>query len=509
MPQSYIKRILDARVYDVARETPIDEALLMSRRLGNRVWLKREDLQPIFSFKLRGAYNKMSRLSPEQLAAGVVAASAGNHAQGVAMAAQKLNVKATIVMPRTTPQIKVDAVRNRGARVVLHGDSFDEASVYARKLVEEKAMTYVHPFDDPDVIAGQGTIGMEIVRQHQQPLDALFVPVGGGGLLAGVAAYVRYVWPDTRIIGVEPEDAACLQLALQKGRRATLSEVGLFADGCAVAQIGKETFRVIRNTVDEVITITTDEMCAAIKDIFEDTRSIAEPAGALALAGLKKYVERTGVSGKHLLAIVSGANTNFDRLRYISERTETGEHREAVISVTLPEQPGSFRAFCSALGRRNITEFNYRYADTGSAQVFVGLSVVPGGEDLAELLADLGERGYVTEDMTNNEVAKLHIRYMVGGHAPAVVDNERVYRVEFPERPGALLGFLSGLGQRWNISMFHYRNHGAAYGRILVGVQLPKSERRAFEQILDQINFPYWEETDNRAYQLYLGNRKE
>jgi len=509
MPQSYIKRILDARVYDVARETPIDEALLMSRRLDNRVWLKREDLQPVFSFKLRGAYNKMSRLSPEQLAAGVVAASAGNHAQGVAMAAQKLNVKATIVMPRTTPQIKVDAVRNRGARVVLHGDSFDEASVYARKLVDEKAMTYVHPFDDPDVIAGQGTIGMEIVRQHQQPLDALFVPVGGGGLLAGVAAYVSYVWPDTRIIAVEPEDAACLQLAMQKGRRATLSEVGLFADGCAVAQIGKETFRVIRDTVDEVITISTDEMCAAIKDIFEDTRSIAEPAGALALAGLKKYVERTGVKGKHLLAIVSGANTNFDRLRYISERTETGEHREAIISVTLPEQPGSFRAFCSALGRRNITEFNYRYADTGSAQVFVGLSVVPGGEDLAELLADLGERGYVTEDMTNNEVAKLHIRYMVGGHAPAVVNNERVYRVEFPERPGALLGFLSGLGQRWNISMFHYRNHGAAYGRILVGVQLPKSERRAFEQILDQINFPYWEETDNRAYQLYLGNRKE
>ena len=509
MPQSYIKRILDARVYDVARETPIDEALLMSRRLDNRVWLKREDLQPVFSFKLRGAYNKMSRLSPEQLAAGVVAASAGNHAQGVAMAAQKLNVKATIVMPRTTPQIKVDAVRNRGARVVLHGDSFDEASVYARKLVDEKAMTYVHPFDDPDVIAGQGTIGMEIVRQHQQPLDALFVPVGGGGLLAGVAAYVSYVWPDTRIIAVEPEDAACLQLAMQKGRRATLSEVGLFADGCAVAQIGKETFRVIRDTVDEVITISTDEMCAAIKDIFEDTRSIAEPAGALALAGLKKYVERSGVKGKHLLAIVSGANTNFDRLRYISERTETGEHREAIISVTLPEQPGSFRAFCSALGRRNITEFNYRYADTGSAQVFVGLSVVPGGEDLAELLADLGERGYVTEDMTNNEVAKLHIRYMVGGHAPAVVNNERVYRVEFPERPGALLGFLSGLGQRWNISMFHYRNHGAAYGRILVGVQLPKSERRAFEQILDQINFPYWEETDNRAYQLYLGNRKE
>lgn len=509
MPQSYIKRILDARVYDVARETPIHEAALMSRRLDNHVWLKREDLQPIFSFKLRGAYNKMSRLSPEQLAGGVVAASAGNHAQGVAMAAQKLNVKATIVMPRTTPQIKVDAVRNRGARVVLHGDSFEEAAAHARKLVEEKAMTYVHPFDDPDVIAGQGTIGMEIVRQHQQPLDALFVPVGGGGLLAGVAAYVRYVWPQTRIVGVEPEDAACLKLALEKGRRATLPQVGLFAEGCAVAQIGKETFRVIRDTVDEVITISTDEMCAAIKDIFEDTRSIAEPAGALALAGLKKYVERTGVEGQHLLAVVSGANTNFDRLRYISERTETGEHREAVISVTLPEKAGSFRTFCGVLGRRNITEFNYRYADADSAQVFVGLSVVPGGDDLAELLADLSQRGYVTEDLTNNEVAKLHIRYMVGGHAPAAVNNERVYRVEFPERPGALLGFLSGLGQRWNISMFHYRNHGAAYGRILVGVQLPKKERRAFERILDEIRFPYWEETDNRAYQLYLGKRAE
>ena len=507
MPESYIKRILDARVYDVARETPIHEAALLSRRLGNQVWLKREDLQPVFSFKLRGAYNKMSRLSPEQLAAGVVAASAGNHAQGVAMAAQHLNVKATIVMPRPTPQIKVEAVRNRGARVVLHGDTFEEAAEQARKLVEDKGMTYVHPFDDRDVIAGQGTIGMEIVRQHQQPLDALFVPVGGGGLLAGVAAYVSYVWPQTRIIGVEPEDAACLQLALQKGRRATLPEVGLFAEGCAVAQIGRETFRVIRDTVDEVITISTDEMCAAIKDIFEDTRSIAEPAGALALAGLKKYTERSGVRDQHLLAIVSGANTNFDRLRYISERTETGEHREAVISVTLPERAGAFRTFCSALGRRNITEFNYRYASAQSAQVFVGLSVVPGGEDLAGLLADLKERGYVAEDLTDNEVAKLHIRYMVGGHAPAEVTDERVYRVEFPERPGALLRFLSGLGQGWNISMFHYRNHGAAYGRILVGVQVPKNQRRAFEAVLDELKFPYWEETDNRAYQLYLANQ--
>jgi threonine dehydratase len=509
MPKSYIRRILDARVYDVARETPIHEATLMSRRLDNNVSLKREDLQPVFSFKLRGAYCKMSRLSEEQRKQGVVAASAGNHAQGVAMAAQKLQMKATIVMPRTTPQIKVNAVRARGARVLLHGDSFEEAAVHARILEKDKGLIFVHPFDDPDVIAGQGTIGMEIVRQHQRPLDALFVPVGGGGLLAGVAAYVKYVWPQTRLIGVEPEDAACLQLALSRGRRDTLAEVGLFADGCAVAQVGKEPFRIIRKTVAEVITVSTDEMCAAIKDIFEDTRSIAEPAGALALAGLKKYVERTGVRGQDLLAIVSGANTNFDRLRYISERTEVGEQREALISVTVPERPGSFRQFCSALGRRNITEFNYRYASAQSAQVFVGFTVLPGGEDLAGLLADLQQRGYSTEDMTDNEVAKLHIRHMVGGHASGELREERVYRVEFPERPGALLKFLSGLGQRWNISMFHYRNHGAAYGRILVGVQVAKSERRAFERVLDKINFRYSDETENRAYQLYLGKKSK
>jgi threonine dehydratase len=507
MPQSYVKRILDARVYDVARETPLQEANLMSRRLDNRVWLKREDLQPVFSFKLRGAYCKMSRLSEEQLRRGVIAASAGNHAQGVAMAAQKLRVKATIVMPRTTPLIKVDAVRGLGAKVILHGDSYDEAAAHAHELLHAQKLTYVHPFDDPDVIAGQGTVGMEIVRQHQRPLDALFVPVGGGGLLAGVAAYVSYVWPGTRLIGVEPEDAACLQLALNRGRRATLAEVGLFADGCAVAQVGKEPFRIIRKTVAEVITASTDEMCAAIKDIFEDTRSIAEPAGALALAGLKKYVQRTGVQGQDLLAIVSGANTNFDRLRYISERTEIGEQREAVISVTVPERPGSFKNFCSALGRRNITEFNYRYADEQSAQVFVGLAVIPGGADLAALLAGLRERGYTTEDLTDNEVAKLHIRHMVGGHAPVQLRDERVYRVEFPERPGALLTFLTGLGQRWNISMFHYRNHGAAYGRILIGIQVPDPERRQLEQVLDSINYRYWDETDNRAYRLYLGGR--
>ncbi len=504
MPQSYIKRILDARVYEVARETPIHEAALMSRRLDNRVWLKREDLQSVFSFKLRGAYCKMSRLSAEELARGVVAASAGNHAQGVAVAAQTLNVKAIIVMPRTTPLIKVDAVRRRGARVILQGDSFEDAAKHAQALMHKHGLTFVHPFDDPDVIAGQGTVGMEIVRQRPRPLDALFVPVGGGGLIAGVAAYVNYVWPQTRIVAVEPEDAACLKLALSRGRRDKLTEVGLFADGCAVAQIGREPFRLIRDTVAEVITVSTDEMCAAIKDIFEDTRSIAEPAGALALAGMKKYVETTGVSGQDLLAIVSGANSNFDRLRYISERTEIGEQREAVICVTVPETPGSFRQFCRALGRRNITEFNYRYADAASARVFVGLSVVPGGDDLAGLLTELRQDGYATEDLTHNEVAKLHIRYMVGGHAPPDLCDERVYRVEFPERPGALLKFLTGLGRRWNISMFHYRNHGAAYGRILLGVQIPGPEQAAFEALLDRNNFRYWEETDNRAYQLYL-----
>jgi len=505
MPESYIKRILDARVYDVARETPVDEARLLSERFGNRILLKREDLQPVFSFKLRGAYNKMHCLTPQQRERGVIAASAGNHAQGLAMAAQRMGVPATIVMPRTTPSIKVNAVRSRGAQVVLHGDSFDEAARQAQELVEEKQLTYVPPFDDPDIIAGQGTVALEISRQHQEPLDAVFVPVGGGGLLAGMAAYLRFVWPDTKIIGVEPEDAACLKAALEKGRRVTLKEVGLFADGCAVAQVGKETFRVIRDTVDEVITASTDEMCAAIKDIFEDTRGIAEPAGALALAGLKKYVEREGIQGQQLLAVLSGANTNFDRLRYISERTEIGEQREAIISVTIPEKPGAFRRFCSALGRRNITEFNYRYSSARDARVFVGVTVEPGGRDLDELIARLEDKGYTCEDLTDNEMAKLHIRYMVGGRAPVGVGCERVYRVEFPERPGALLKFLSGLGQRWNISLFHYRNHGAAYGRILVGMQVVKGQERAVREQLEGIGFRFWDETENAAYRTYLG----
>ena len=479
----------------------------MSRRLDNAVLLKREDLQAVFSFKLRGAYNKMQHLSEEQLSKGVIAASAGNHAQGVALAALKMGVKATIVMPVTTPQIKVDAVRSRGAKVVLHGDAFDQAALHAEKLVADKGLVYIHPYDDPDVIAGQGTIGMEILRQHNGPLDAIFVPVGGGGLLAGIAAYVKYVRPDIKIIGVEPDDAACLKAAMDNGRRVTLPNVGIFADGVAVAQIGKETFRVVRDLVDDVITASSDEICAAIKDIFDDTRSIAEPAGALALAGLKKYVQQTGVKGQTLLAIDSGANTNFDRLRYISERTEVGEQREAILSVTIPEKPGSFKAFCGLLERRNITEFNYRFGDSDQAQIFVGVQVAEGGEDRQKLIGGLEKHDYPVLDLTENEMAKLHIRHMVGGPASAEVKEELVYRFEFPERPGALLKFLNKLGQRWNISLFHYRNHGAAYGRILVGLQASKDQRGLVEEFLSQLQYTFTEETDNPAYRLFLSGQ--
>jgi threonine dehydratase len=504
MPNSYIKKILSARVYDVAIETPIDPAPLLSKRFNNHILLKREDLQPVFSFKIRGAYNKMAHLSADELAKGVITASAGNHAQGLAFSALKLGVKATIVMPKTTPQIKVDAVRSRGAKVILHGDTYDEAAQHAQKLVAEKGSVYVHPYDDPYVIAGQGTIGMEIVRQHSGPIDAVFVPVGGGGLLAGVAAYLKYVRPEIKVIGVEPEDAACLKAAMDKGRRVTLPQVGIFADGVAVAQIGKETFRVIRETVDEVITATTDEMCAAIKDIFDDTRSIAEPAGALALAGLKKYIEQNGVEGQTLVAIESGANTNFDRLRYISERTEIGEKREAILSVTIPERPGSFKTFCSLLGKRNITEFNYRYGSHSEAQIFVGIQVSSEGADRADLITELSDKGYPVLDLTENEMATLHIRHMVGGHAPAEITQELLYRFQFPERPGALLGFLNKLGQQWNISMFHYRNHGSAYGRVLVGLQASEADRKTLTGFLKQLQYPFTEETDNPAYHLFL-----
>lgn len=503
MPHTYIKRILNARVYDVAQETPLDPMRFLSARIQNRVLLKREDLQPVFSFKLRGAYNKMCHLPQEALDRGVVAASAGNHAQGLALSAARMGVKATIVMPRTTPAIKVDAVKARGAKVILHGDTYDEASAYAKNLVKEKGMTYVHPYDDPDVIAGQGTIGMEILRQHPDALHAVFVPVGGGGLCAGVAAYIKYVRPEVKVFAVEAEDSACLAAAMKKKKRVTLPQVGLFADGTAVAQIGEETFRVLRKTIDGVITVSTDEICAAIKDIFDDTRSIAEPSGALALAGLKKYVGENSLRDENLVAIDSGANINFDRLRYISERTEIGEKREAVIAVTIPEKPGSFKAFCHAIGKRNITEFNYRYADQQKAHIFVGVQVAAGDKDRTALVRELDSKGYLALDMTDNEIAKLHIRHLVGGRAPTVSD-ERVFRFEFPERPGALMHFLNGLGQRWNISLFHYRNHGAAEGRVLAGLQVPVEEYAQLERYLDELNYPWVEETANPAYQLFL-----
>lgn len=503
MPDSYIKRILNARIYDLAIETPLDPAPLLSQRTGNTVLLKREDLQPVFSFKIRGAYNKLLQLGEDERERGVVAASAGNHAQGLAMGAKHLGIKATIVMPRTTPQIKVDAVRGRGAKVVLHGDSYDEASAHAQELVEQRGLTYIHPFDDPDVIAGQGTVAMEILRQYPGHIDAIFVAVGGGGLCAGIAAYVKYVRPDVKVFAVESDESTCLKAALEKKRRVTLPQVGIFADGVAVAQIGKETYRVLKSTLDGVITVSTDEICAGIKDIFEDTRSIAEPAGAVSVAGMKKYVEENDCVGQTFVAIDSGANINFDRLRYISERTEIGEQREAILAVTIPERPGAYKEFCRALGRRNITEFNYRYADTESARIFVGVQVGMHGSDRQELVDMLAAKGYTVEDMTENELAKLHIRHLVGGHAPQVGE-EMVFRFEFPERPGALYTFLNKVAGHWNISLFHYRNHGSAFGRVLVGMQVPKGERAQVRKFLDEINYPYWDETDNPAYQFFL-----
>lgn len=504
MLEQYVKKILTSPVYDVAIETPLQPARSLSERLGNHVLLKREDLQPVFSFKLRGAYHKVARLSQEEKERGVVAASAGNHAQGLALSAKKLGIKAVIVMPKTTPDIKVQAVRARGARVVLHGEAFPEALAHCLKLVEEKGYTFVHPYDDPEVIAGQGTVAMEILRQQAGQLDAIFVPVGGGGLIAGIAAYVKYLRPEIRVIGVEPEESDCLRAALAADERVVLPQVGLFADGVAVAQIGAETFRICRECVDEVVTVTTDEICAAIKDIYDDTRSITEPAGALAVAGIKRYVQRENVVGQTFVAIDSGANINFDRLRYVSERAELGEQREAIIAVTIPEKAGSFKAFCQALGKRQITEFNYRYNQDDEAQIFVGVQTHPENDPREVLVSSLRDQGFPVLDLTESELAKLHIRHMVGGHAPAVHD-EHVYRFEFPERPGALLNFLTRLGSRWNISMFHYRNHGASDGRVLVGLQVPENEEALLTEALDGIGYPYWCVSDDPAYKLFLG----
>ena len=502
MKNDYLERVLKARVYDVAVESPLELAPALSKRLRNRLLIKREDLQPVFSFKLRGAYNKMAGLPKARLARGVITASAGNHAQGVALAAQRLGCKAVIVMPVTTPRIKVDAVAARGAEVVLHGDSYAEAYKKALHLKRRRGLTFVHPYDDPEVIAGQGTIGMEILRQHAAPIDAIFVPVGGGGLISGIAAYVKRVRPGVRIIGVEPVDADAMARSLKAGRRIKLDQVGLFADGVAVKEVGKETFRLCRSLVDDMVLVDTDEMCAAIKDVFQDTRVVLEPAGALSVAGAKAWVERHGAQGKTLVAVASGANTNFDRLRFIAEEAEVGEHREAILAVTIPERPGSFRKFCATLGARNVTEFNYRIADSSEAHVFVGVEV-HGREETGRIVRNLRRHGLKTLDLSDNEMAKTHLRHMVGGRAP-FAKNELLYRFEFPERPGALLRFLDSMRSDWNISLFHYRNQGADYGRVLVGMQVPRREFPEFRRFLKALGYPCADETRNPAYKLFL-----
>ncbi len=499
----YLKRILTSRVYDIVGETPLDPAPVLSERLGNDVRLKREDLQPVFSFKIRGAYNKMANLSPDQLAAGVIASSAGNHAQGVAMAAEHLGCHAVIVMPVTTPALKVDAVRARGAEVVLVGESYTDSFDHAMTLMHERELTFVHPFDDPDVIAGQGTIGMEILRRHTGPIHAVFVAIGGGGLVSGVAAYIKALRPDIRIIGVQTDDSDAMARSLEAGHRVELDAVGLFSDGTAVKLVGEETFRLAQAYVDEIIRVDTDETCAAIKDVFTDTRAILEPAGALAVAGVKAYVERTGITGETLIAIACGANMNFDRLRFVAERAEIGEQREAVFAVTIPETRGSFRRFIEIIGDgRAITEFNYRIADSAMAHVFVGIQVVD-RDEASEIAAAFEAAGLATLDLTDDELAKLHLRHLVGGHSPLAGD-ERLYRFEFPERPGALIRFLTNMAPDWNISLFHYRNHGSDVGRVLVGMQVPDHDGSTFDAFLGQLGYRHWEETDHPAYRLFL-----
>jgi threonine dehydratase len=505
MSHEYLERILKARVYDVAIESPLELAPRLTRRLGNNVLFKREDLQPVFSFKVRGAYNKIAHLSQTVAKRGVICASAGNHAQGVALASRRRGIAATIVMPQTTPQIKVQAVIDFGGEVVLHGDDYDQAYEHALSLARERQLTFIHPFDDPDVIAGQGTIGMEILRQHSgEELDAIFIPVGGGGLIAGVGAYVKYLFPKIRIIGVEPEDADAMYRSLRMGERVVLERVGIFADGVAVKRVGEETLRLARKCVDEVITVSTDELCAAIQDVFEDNRTILEPAGALAVAGIKRYVAREQCRGRTFVAVNSGANVNFDRLRHVAERADIGGEREALLAVEIPERKGSFLRFCEVLGRRGVTEFNYRYASDASAHLFVGLALSEGRREKEAVVKSLQQAGYPVLDMSENEMAKLHVRYMVGGHSSGI-EHERLFRFEFPERPGALLKFLNAIGTQWNITLFHYRNHGSDYGRVLAGVQIPPQERVDFDLHVRELKYVYVEETGNPAYRMFLG----
>jgi threonine dehydratase len=499
---SYLQKILTARVYDVAIETPLETARSLSRRLSNQVLLKREDNQPVFSFKLRGAYNKMAHLSPEQLQRGVICASAGNHAQGVALGAKRLGCRAMIVMPVTTPRVKTDAVKALGGEVVLHGESYSDAYLHALELEREHGLTFVHPFDDPDVIAGQGTIAMEILRQHQGPIDAVFVAIGGGGLISGVAAYIKAVRPEIKVIGVQTNDSDAMVRSVKAGKRVQLNDVGLFSDGTAVKMVGAETFRLTRKLVDDFVVVDTDAVCAAIKDVFEDTRSILEPAGALGVAAIKQYVEQHKLKGQTFVAITCGANMNFDRLRFVAERAEVGEEREALFAVTMPEERGSFKRFCELIGPRSVTEFNYRISDKNEAHVFVGISTSNRGE--SEKIARNFERhGFATIDLTHDELAKQHVRHMVGGRSE-LAEEERLYRFIFPERPGALMRFLSSMHPEWNISLFHYRNQGADYGRILVGIQVPKADKKAFREFLDTLAYPCQDETDNPVYRLFL-----
>ena len=499
----YLTRIRNARVYEVASETPLELASNLSARLGNRILLKREDLQPVFSFKLRGAYNKLTTLPQEILEAGIICSSAGNHAQGVALAAKRKGIRAVVVMPVTTPSIKVEAVRSLAGEVVLHGDTYDDAYAHARQLEKEQQLTFIHPFDDPDVIAGQGTIGMEILEQTDEKISAVFVPIGGGGLISGIAAYIKAVDPEIQIIGVEPDDSAAMRESLAAGKPVVLDHVGIFADGAAVRRVGDETFRLCHELVDDIVTVDTDQICAGIRDIFEDTRSIVEPAGALAVAGAKKYLADSGIQNETFVVINSGANVNFDRLRHIAERAAIGEQREILLAVEIPEEKGSFRNFCEAIGRRSITEFNYRYSNSSKAHIFVGVELHHGYAERQELIDELSSLGYRLEDLSDNEVAKLHIRHMVGGPATGI-ENERLFRFEFPERPGALLNFLQAIGTDWNISLFHYRNHGSDHGRILAGIQVPPEETAELESHLSKLGYAHWEESINPAYAMFL-----
>jgi len=499
----YLDLIRDAKVYDVAIKSPLELAKVLSARLKNQVFMKREDLQPVFSFKLRGAYNKIASLSDDELANGVICSSAGNHAQGVALAAQKRGVRAVIVMPITTPTIKVDAVRALGGEVVLSGDAYDDAYAYARQLEAEQALTFIHPFDDPAVIAGQGTIGAEILEQAEGPIDAVFVPIGGGGLIAGIATWIKQQQPEIRIIGVEPDDSTAMRDSLAAGKPISLEHVGIFADGVAVRRVGDETFRLCQQFVDEIITVDTDQCCAAIRDIFEDTRSIVEPAGGLAVAGAKKYTRDNGLTGQTFVTISCGANVNFDRLRHIAERAAVGDRTEMLIAAEIPEEPGSFKLFCEVLGRRGITEFNYRYADTKKAHIFVGVQLMDGQSEADQLLSDIAAAGFPVVDLSDNEMAKLHVRHMVGGRS-AEVQNERLFRFEFPERPGALLDFLNAVGTDWNISLFHYRNHGSDHGRVLAGIDVPEDETEELESHLAKLGYAHWEESNNPAYTMFL-----